>query len=236
MIHEPVISIRNLSYRYPDGTLALDSVSFEIFRGEKVGLVGANGAGKSTLLLHLNGIFHRDGCVTVGGLKVDNGNLREIRRKVGLVFQNPDDQLFSATVFDDIAFGPRNMGLGEDEVRKRVKEALDSVGLPGFESRPSFHLSLGEKKRVAVATVLAMDPEILALDEPTGSLDPRGRREITSLLRNLGGTQVISTHDLEIVETLCERVIVMREGRIVEIGLPCEVFADRELMAMSGLE
>ena len=223
------VEIRDLCYSYPDGTLACENVSFDVNEGETLGLVGANGAGKSTILLHLNGILRGDGEIRIFGVKLDDSTLREIRQVVGLVFQNPDDQLFTNTIYEDVAFGPRNMGLSEDEVAHRVGKSLDSVGLGGkngnetrFYNRSAFHLSFGEKKRASIATVLAMEPKILVLDEPSSNLDPAGRREIMALLKNLGGTQIIVTHNLEFVRNLCDRVVVMGAGKVAAIGCPEE--------------
>jgi len=231
-----VIRIRSLSWSYPDGHPALDDVSLDVLTGEKVGLVGANGAGKSTLLLHLNGVLPSGGCVRVLGMVVEKANLRAIRQSVGLVFQNPDDQLFCPTVGDDVAFGPRQLRLPEEQVAARVRESLAAVGLSGFEERSPFHMSFGEKKRVAIATVLSMAPKILALDEPTSNLDPKARRELIKLLERLGGVQVIASHDLDLVRTLCDRVVLLSKGRAVASGAPAEILADRALLQAHGLE
>ncbi len=231
----PLIRIESLSYSYPDGTQALDRVSFNIFENERVGLMGPNGAGKSTLILHLNGIIRGNGAVTVQGMKVEKKNLKVIRQKVGLVFQNPEDQLFCPRIFDDVAFGPRNLNISEEEVRRIVLESLESVGLSGFEERSSGHLSIGEKKRAAVATVYAMQPDILVFDEPAGSLDARGRREIIRLLKNLKKTQVIVSHDLELARELCDRIIVLYEGRKVADGKTEAVFSDAKNLESWGL-
>jgi cobalt/nickel transport system ATP-binding protein len=224
-----VVELAALSYTYPDGQHALVDVSLCIASGEKVGLVGDNGAGKSTLLLHLNGILRatdgqRDVApVRVAGLELNDRTVRTIRARVGLVFQDPDDQLFSPTVYDDVAFGPLNMGLCDDEVRARVAWALEQVGgaeyaAPAFSGRMPHHLSLGEKKRVAIATVLAMQPEILALDEPSAGLDPKGRSALLALLKDLPQTMLIATHDLDLVRTLCTRVVVLERGRVIADG------------------
>jgi cobalt/nickel transport system ATP-binding protein len=230
------LAVENLSFHYPDGYPALRGVSLQIKRGEKVALVGPNGAGKSTLMLHLNGILGHDSPIRVAGLPLTKGNLPIIRAKVGLVFQNPDDQLFSPTVFEDVAFGPLHMGLPEAEVRARVTRALEQVRMSQYAERLSYHLSVGEKKRIAIATVLAMDPEILVLDEPSAGLDPRARRSLITLLRELPLTMLISTHDMLMVRELFPRMIIMDEGQVVADG-PTEVLLDNvELLEAHGLE
>ena len=233
---DPVVEITGLSYAYPDGRAALFDVSLTIRPGEKVALVGPNGAGKSTLMLHLNGILGKDAPVRIGGLPLSKEHLPLIRARVGLVFQNPDDQLFSPTVFEDVAFGPLHLGLPEAEVRQRTAVALEQVGLAGFEDRLSHHLSIGQKKRVALATVLSMDPEILVLDEPTAGLDPRGRRRLIDLLRALPRTLLVSTHDMALVAELFPRAIIMDEGRVVADGATAELLADSPLLEAHGLE
>jgi cobalt/nickel transport system ATP-binding protein len=201
-----------------------------------VALVGPNGAGKSTLMLHLNGLLSGEGELHVGGLPLAKENLPVIRSKVGMVFQNPDDQLFSPTVFDDVAFGPLHMGFPEDEVRERVTKALAQVGMAGFEQRLPHHLSIGQKKRIALATVLSMEPEILVLDEPSAGLDPRGRRELIELLANLPLTMLVSTHDLLMVRALFPRMVIMDEGKIVADGDTAVLLANTELLESHGLE
>lgn len=228
------LELNALSYSYPDGTPALKEVSFRVAAGERVALVGANGAGKSTLLLHFNGIIASN-TVRVAGLAVTAGNLKAVRQKVGLVFQNPDDQLFCPTVFEDVAFGPRNLGLGEDEVARRVSESLAQVGLEGFERRSAFHLSIGEKRRAALATVLALRPDVLVLDEPTAHLDPRGRRELAGLLERVGGTQLVATHDLELARRLCGRTVVLKGGRVTADGTTETLLGDEELLKTHDL-
>ena len=232
----PVIDVADLSFSYPDGRRALSGVSLAILPGEKVALVGPNGAGKSTLMLHLNGILgDKDSPVRVGGLPMSKENLPVIRGRVGLVFQNPDDQLFSPTVFEDVAFGPLHMGLPEAEVRRRAAVALEQVGMAGAEDRLSHHLSIGQKKRVALATVLAMDPEILVLDEPTAGLDPRGRRQLIALLRDLPRSMLVSTHDMALVAELFPRMVIMDEGRIVADGVTGQLLASPALLEAHGL-
>ena len=236
MHHRPAVEIRGLHYSYPDGTPALRGVELVIEEGESVGIVGPNGAGKSTLLLHLNGILAGRGEVKIFGIPVVKSNLKEIRRRVGLVFQDPDDQLFSPTVFDDVAFGPINMGLSPEEVEDVVKKALRQVGLKGFERRSAFHLSFGQKKRAAIATVLSMNPDLLALDEPSSNLDPRARRELSELLQSLKVTKIIVTHDLPFVFENCERVVVMSDGRVVADGDAFTILSDENLLERYGLE
>lgn len=230
------IEVENLSYSYPDGHPALRDISLSIAPGEKVALVGPNGAGKSTLMLHLNGILTGKGHVRVCGLDVVEKNFSRVRASIGLVFQNPDDQLFSPTVFDDVAFGPLYQGLGPAEVSQRVDSALASVRMSGYVNRVSHHLSVGEKKRIAIATVLAMNPEALALDEPTAGLDPRARRTLINLLRELPITMLVSTHDMKLVQELFPRTIVMDEGRIVADGLTMDILGDEDLLTAHGLE
>jgi cobalt/nickel transport system ATP-binding protein len=228
--------VENVSFSYPDGQMALRDVSLRIGYGEKVALVGPNGAGKSTLILHLNGILNGQGQVHVAGLPVTRSNLPTVRAKVGLVFQNPDDQLFSPTVFEDVAFGPLHMGLPEDEVRVRVDQALRQVGMSHFAERLSHHLSVGEKKRISIATVLSMEPEILILDEPSAGLDPRARRGLMTLLRDLPLTMLVSTHDMLMVRELFPRMVIMDEGRIVADGPTEWLMNDTQLLEAHGLE
>lgn len=230
-----ILEIENLSYSYPDGTRALGNISFSMDEGQRVAVLGANGAGKSTLMLHLNGILDGQGRITVCGLELVKKNLRHIRQKVGLVFQNPDDQLFCPTVFDDVAFGPQNMGLPKEVVQKRVTAALARVGLAGFEKRSPFHLSTGEKKRVSLATVLSMDSELIVLDEPTSNLDPKGRREIIELLSALDKSMVIVTHDFDMALKLCPRSIMLSKGKIVADRETAKIISDTTLLKNNGL-
>jgi cobalt/nickel transport system ATP-binding protein len=235
-----LIAVRDLSYRYPDGHDALLDVSFTLVPGERVALIGPNGAGKSTLLLHLNGLLPdrppSTPAVTVDGLPVTEANLREIRRRIGLLFQDPDDQLFCPTVWEDVAFGPRQLGLREPALSRLVAEALAQVGLSGFEERLPHHLSRGEKRRACLAGLLACDARALVLDEPTSDLDPRGRRELMALLADLPVTQLIATHDLEFVVEICPRTIVLDGGRIVADGPTRRLLDDEPLMLAHGLE
>ncbi len=230
-----MIEITGLSYSYEDGKLAIDDVNLKIFPGEKVALVGPNGAGKTTLLLHLNGILRGSGMVRISDWVLNDKNLRKIRARVGLVFQSPDDQLFSNSVYEDIAYGLFYQGVEAETIRARVSDALNLVGMPGSETRSPFHLSLGEKKRVALATVLAMRPQVLALDEPTAGLDPRGRREIINLLKQLDQTLLVATHDLSLANEICPRMVVMDAGRIVYDGQTGAALADQVLLQANGL-
>jgi cobalt/nickel transport system ATP-binding protein len=232
---DEVVKIDSLSFSYPDGQPALANVSLTVHRGETVALIGPNGAGKSTLLLHLNGILRSNGVVRVFGQPVDDKNLKWVRSKVGLVFQNPDDQLFSPTVFDDVAFGPLNMGYAEAEVRSRVSRALSWVGMAGYEKRSPHHLSVGEKKRIAMATVLAMNPEVLVIDEPTANLDPGSKWSLIELLGGLEMTKVIATHDLELVHALCPRTVVFDHGEVIIDGTTSQILADEKLLGAHGL-
>ena len=231
------IEVEHLHYAYPDGFEALRGIDLVVGRGEKVALVGPNGAGKSTLMLHLNGIHEpAHGSVTIGGVRVERKSLGRIRSEVGLVFQDPDDQLFSPTVRDDVAFGPLHMGLPEDEIHDRVERALSAVGMAGFERRLPHRLSLGQRKRVAMATVLSMDPSVLVFDEPSAGLDPRGRRELIGLLRELPQTLLVATHDMRLVAEVLPRTVVMDGGVIVADGPTADVLADGPLLEAHGLE
>jgi cobalt transport protein ATP-binding subunit len=230
------IDIEELSYSYPDGTPALQDVSLYIAPGEKVALVGPNGSGKSTLLLHLNGILRGEGQVQVCSMPVADEDLGRIRAAVGLVFQDPDDQLFSHSVYEDVAYGPLYMGLERHTIEARVSSSLQAVGLEGFEERVPHHLSSGEKKRVAIACVLAMEPEILVLDEPTAGLDPRARRELIALLDSLPQTMLIATHDMRMVGEILPRMIVIDGGKIVADGVTLELMQQGEMLTSHGLE
>jgi cobalt transport protein ATP-binding subunit len=231
------LAIEGVSYRYQNGYEALRSVDLTLAPEEKVALIGPNGAGKSTLLLHLNGILRaQTGRLSIYGIEPTDANLGEIRAMVGLVFQNPDDQLFSPRVFDDVAFGPLYMGLPEAEVRRRVSEALDAVGMSGFEERRPHELSIGERKRIALATVLSMSPRLLALDEPSAGLDPRARRGLINLLAELPQTMLVSTHDMHLVKDLFKRIVIMDNGAVVADGPTDVILADVALLERHGLE
>ncbi|RJP96076.1 MAG: ABC transporter ATP-binding protein [Desulfobacteraceae bacterium] len=228
---------KDLHYIYPDGTIGLNGISFHIGHGESVALVGANGAGKSTLLMHLNGcLTATQGELSIGGYPVIAKNLKVVRRSVGMVFQDPDDQLFMPTVFDDVAFGPLNLGFPVAEVERKVTQALETVGVPHLCKRPPFKLSGGEKRAVAIASVLSMSPDILVMDEPSSSLDPRARRRLIELLKTFEHTKIIATHDLDMAMDLCQRTIVLHGGRITADGPTREIFQNDALLADSGLE
>jgi cobalt/nickel transport system ATP-binding protein len=233
----PALEVRGLAYAYPDGHQALRRVDLTVAPGERVALLGPNGAGKTTLILHLNGILQGSaGDVYVGGLAVERANLKEIRRRVGIVFQDPDDQLFMPTVRDDVAFGPANLGLRGDALDRRVRDALAAVDMAGAAERPPDHLSFGQRRRVAVATVLAMDPQILVLDEPTSNLDPAARRDLADILDALPVTAIIATHDLPYALELCPRTVILNDGVIVADGPTTEILGNTALMAANRLE
>lgn len=256
----PILKIEHLSYHYPNGRLALSDVSLSVGIGETVGIVGPNGAGKTTLLLHLNGLLATASrrvaerrpaasngadvagmpqaahAVEVLGMPVVAANFGEVRRIVGFLFQDPDDQLFCSTVLEDVAFGPLNLGFPKHEVRRRVSESLAAVGLAGFEDRSPRELSFGERRRVALAGVLACEPNLLALDEPSSNLDPRARRGLIEILKQCAAAQVIASHDLELILDLCSRVVVLDQGRLCADGPARQILADERLMLAHGLE
>ncbi len=231
-----VVKVCNLRFSYPDGLEALRGVNFTLHEGDKVALVGPNGAGKSTLMLQLNGILRGQGEVEIGTMPLAPDNLSVVRGMVGLVFQNPDDQLFSPTVFEDVAFGPLHMGLPDDEVKARVEEALAMVHMSDYKDRLSHHLSVGEKKRISIATVLSMHPQILILDEPSAGLDPRARRSLIRLLREMPISMLVSTHDMALVKECFPRTIVMDRGQIVADGPTDDLLQNAQLLEAHGLE
>ena len=233
----PVLDVRRLAYAYPDGHQALYGVDLHVHRGERVALLGPNGAGKTTLVLHLNGILlPGSGSVTVSGLPVTRENLLEVRRRVGVVFQDPDDQLFMPSVRQDVEFGPANLGLRGADLEARVTHALDQVGMLEYIDRPPHHLSFGQRRRVAVATVLAMEPEVLVLDEPSSNLDPASRRELADILRRLDVTVLMVTHDLPYALELCPRSVILSDGVVVADGPTRDILSDTELMRAHRLE
>jgi cobalt/nickel transport system ATP-binding protein len=232
-----IVEAKNLEFSYPDSTHALLGISFTIRHGESVAIVGANGAGKSTLLLHLNGYLAPTvGQVRIGDFPLTKETLQEVRRTVGMVFQDPDDQLFMSTVYDDVAFGPLNLGLPIEEVDTRVQKALETVGVAHLKDRPPHRLSSGQKRRVAIATVLSMTPDILVMDEPTAGLDPQARRQLINLLHTFKHSKIIATHDLDMVMDLCERTIILHDGKIKADGPTSEIFQNEQLLAESHLE
>jgi cobalt/nickel transport system ATP-binding protein len=233
----PALEITGLTFAYPDGRQALNNVNLKVDKGERVALLGPNGAGKTTLVMHLNGILISDqGIVKVAGIKVDKENLFEVRKRVGLVFQDPDDQLFMTTVRDDVAFGPLNIGIQGEELNKVVDYALDQVKMKEFADRPPHHLSFGQRRRVAVATVLAMKPDILVLDEPSSNLDPASRRELAEILLNLDVTIFMVTHDLPYALEICPRAAILNNGKIVADGNTRDLLGDEDLMESNRLE
>jgi cobalt/nickel transport system ATP-binding protein len=233
----PVLDLRGVAHAYPDGHQALYGVDLHVHAGERVALLGPNGAGKTTLVLHLNGVLTAGaGTVRVSGLPVAKADLAEIRRRVGIVFQDPDDQLFMPTVREDVAFGPRNLGLRGAALDRAVTDALEQVGMAEHADRPPHHLSYGQRRRVAVATVLAMRPEILVLDEPSSNLDPFSRRELADILRSLSVTLLMVTHDLPYALELCPRSVILDEGVVVADGETAALLSDTELLARHRLE
>jgi cobalt/nickel transport system ATP-binding protein len=232
-----IIEAEALHYIYPDKTAALKGINFSITHGESVAILGENGAGKSTLLMHLNGsLLPTAGEIRIGHLPVTKKSLATIRQNVGMVFQNPDDQLFMATVFDDVAFGPLNLGLDEKEVLARVDEALNRVGLLNLKERPPYHLSGGEKRRIAIASVLSMKPKVLAMDEPSSDLDPKSRRMLIELLNSFEHTKIIASHDLDLIAEVCERTLIIFDGKVEADGATTEIFKDKALLKRCSLE
>lgn len=231
------LEVKNLHFSYPDGHDAVRGMSFSIHHGESVGIIGANGAGKSTLLMLLMGVlFPSQGEVSVGDVQVTKKTLPMIRQRLGMVFQDPDDQLFMNTVYDDVAFGPRNYKLDEKEIERRVLSALELVGIPHLKDRAPFKLSGGEKRAAAIAAVLSMQPDILVMDEPTAALDPKSRRRVMNLLASFEHTKIVTSHDLDMIFEMCHRTIVIKKGEIVADGVTSELLVNAELMDASGLE
>jgi cobalt/nickel transport system ATP-binding protein len=232
-----IIDIQDVQYRYPDGTRALNGVSFRIVHGESVGIVGANGAGKSTLLLQLSGTFlPSEGSINIGEIILTKKTVKEIRKKIGFVFQDPDDQLFMPTVFEDVAFGPLHLGWALENVEKSALKALQQVNCLHLKDRPPHKLSLGQKRAVSIASVIAMDPDILVLDEPSSNLDPRSRRQLIGLLKTFDHSKIIASHDLDMVLEVCERTIILGNGRVAADGRTQELLSDEKLLEENGLE
>lgn len=232
-----IVEFKDVFFNYPDGTEALSGISLRIVHGESVGIVGANGSGKSTLLLHMNGcLMPSKGAVVIGDLYLNKKTRQEIRKKVGVVFQNPDDQLFMPSVFDDVAFGPLNLGLTPDKVQERANKALETVGASHLRDKPPHHLSAGQKSSVAIASVIAMEPDILVMDEPASSLDPKSRRYVITLLKAFRHTKVIASHDLDLILDVCERCIVIKEGRVMADGKTAAILSDKILLEENNLE
>lgn len=236
-LNTPIIKTDNLFYQYPDSKKGIVDISLSIKSGESIALVGENGSGKSTFLLHLNGILQASrGTIKIGDTLIHDKNLNEIRKKVGMVFQHCDDQLFMPTVYDDVAFGLLNLGVKGNDLDQKVNEALDRVGMLHLKARPPYKLSTGEKKAVAIATVIAMEPEILVMDEPSANLDPYSRRRLINLLKSFHHTKIIATHDLDMALDVCERTVVLHEGRVSADGNTSEVFRNEEILKRSHLE
>ncbi len=232
-----IVEFKDVYYTYPDGTEALKGVTFRIHHGESVGIVGANGTGKSTLILQMNGfLLPTAGTIRIGDLQLDKKTRSEIGKKVGVVFQNPDDQLFMPTVFDDVSFGPLNMGLTIERVIERVDEALRTAGCYELRDRPPHHLSLGQKRAVTIAAVISMQPDILAMDEPAASLDPKARRQLITLLKGFKHTKIITSHDLDLILDVCERCIVIANGKVKADGPAREILLNQQLLDENNLE
>jgi cobalt/nickel transport system ATP-binding protein len=231
------VEFKDVLFHYPDGTEALKGVSFRITHGESVGIVGANGSGKSTLLLHMNGyLLPSSGTVTIGDIELQKATRQEVRRKVGIVFQNPDDQLFMPTVFDDVSFGPLNLGMSTECVQERVMVALKTVNCLDLKDKPPHHLSGGQKSAVAIASVIAMEPDILVMDEPAANLDPKSRRSLITMLKTFVHTKIVASHDLDLILDVCQRCIVIREGLVVADGPSAEILSNKTLLEENNLE
>jgi len=230
-----VITVKDMVYKYPDGNLAINGISFTVDGNETVGIIGPNGAGKTTLILGICGLIDVKGEIEIFGQKMTKNNAGELRKKMGLVFQNPDEQLFMPKVFDEVAFGPLQLDFPRDRIKDLVIESLSAVGLDGFEDRLTHHLSYGEKKRVALATVLALKPEILIFDEPTTNLDPAGEREFIELLTKLKHTKIIAGHNLEMIKKISDKIIVLNNGKKIAEGRPETIFSNRALLEQNRL-
>jgi cobalt/nickel transport system ATP-binding protein len=232
-----IVELKDVYFNYPDGTETLKGISLRIVHGESVGIIGANGAGKSTLLMHLNGyLMPSKGAITIGDYELNKKTRSDIRKNVGVVFQNPDDQLFMPTVFDDVAFGPLNLGLSREKVQKRVQEALEIVGCFKLKDKPPHHLSSGQKSAVAIASVIAMHPDILVMDEPASSLDPKSRRYLIDLLKDFRHTKIVASHDLDLILDVCKRCIIIKDGRIAADGPSVKILSDKKLLEENNLE
>ena len=232
-----IIEFNDVHFAYPDGTQALKGVNFRITHGESVGIVGANGAGKSTLISQMNGyLLPAKGTITIGDLQLNRSTINQARKTVGIVFQNPDDQLFMPTVFDDVAFGPMNLGMTKERVIERVTEALNTVGCLHLKAKPPHHLSLGQKRAVTIAAVIAMQPDILVMDEPAASLDPRSRRQLINLLKEFRHTKIIASHDLDLILDICGRCLMISDGRVTADGRADEILLNKKLLEENNLE
>lgn len=232
-----IIDFKDVHFAYPDGTEALNGISFRITHGESVGIVGANGAGKSTLISHMNGyLLPAKGSITIGDLQLNKTTINHARKTVGIVFQNPDDQLFMPTVFDDVAFGPLNLGMTEEKVVERVNEALNTVGCLHLKDKPPHHLSMGQKRAVTIAGVISMQPDILVMDEPAASLDPKSRRQLINLLKKFRHTKIIASHDLDLIMDVCERCLVISDGKVAADGASGELLTNEELLEKNNIE
>ena len=230
------IILQNVKYTYPDKTVAIEGLSFDIKTGEKVALIGPNGAGKSTLIMLLNGVLNGEGTIKIFGLLLEKKSIKSIRAKIGIVFQNPDDQLFCPTVFEDVAFGPKNFGFSNADIKQRVHHALEEVGLQGYEKRSSLHLSYGEKKLASIATILSSDPDLIALDEPSSNLDPYHRRKIIEWIKHSNRTILMVSHDLDMVAETAQRVLLLKKGKLISDGAARQILTDQALLDENQLE
>lgn len=231
------IKIENLYYEYPDGYEALRGIDLTLYKGESLGIVGANGAGKSTLLLQLTGInYPSKGKIEVNSMEINKKNLAQIRKDIGFVFQNPEDQLFTTSIYEDVAFGPKNYKLSKEEVDKRVNEALEKVGILDLKDRAPYRLSGGQQNLAAIATAISMEPSILIMDEPTAALDPRARRRLINLLNSFEYTKIVASHDLDMILDTCKRTIVLKDGQIAADGNTKDILLDEKLMDECNLE